>query len=163
MKGGVFASVLAVAIPGGLPASAQSGGDAALCRAGTSETAILARITGFKDSAGMVRVEVYSADESQFLQSAGRLRRIEIAPTGQPIAVCVRLPATGEYGVVAFHDRNGNGRFDFPIDGAGFSRNPKLGLGKPALSAVVLPAGTGLTMTDIVMNYRRGLGMGPLP
>lgn len=163
MRGGVFAGFMAVAMFGSLPASAQSGGDAALCRVGTSEAAILARVAGFKDSAGTVRVELYSADSSQFLQSAGRLRRIELAPTGQPISVCIRLPAAGDYAVVVLHDRNGNGKFDFPVDGAGFSRNPKLGLAKPAHAAVVLRAGTGLTMTDIVMNYRRGLGMGPLP
>ena len=70
--------------------------------------------------------------------------------TGDPAARHVTFPAarpalrfadlpSGEYAIALIHDENGNGRLDtrlgLPIEGVGFSRNPRLMFGPPKFAA----------------------------
>ena len=77
--------------------------------------------------------------------------------------LCVRIPGPGTYAVSVLHDRNMDRRFQWKIDGIGFSSNPKLGWGKPSVknSRVVVNSG-GVSKISVVMNYRNGLGVAPL-
>jgi uncharacterized protein (DUF2141 family) len=60
------------------------------------------------------------------------------------------------------HDRDNNGKFGLSGDGVGFANNPKLGLRKPKATAVALALGPGVRSISIVMNYRQGIGVGPI-
>lgn len=139
------------------------GPDAEACRPGGAGPAVLVRIPRLKDRAGMLRVELYDNRADAFLEKTSRVRRVELVPGDGSLVICLKPPAPGDYVLVVLHDRNGNGKFDFMGDGVGFSRNPKLGLAKPRQADVLTRIGSGVQIMDIVMNYRRGLGVVPLP
>lgn len=146
------------------PASANVlGPEAAACTSG-NKPAVLARITGFKARTGMLRVQIYSGNPSEFLEKGKWLRRIELPVTpGGRMDVCVAVPAAGNYAVAVRHDLDGDGKSGWS-DGGGFSRNPHLSLVnlKPKHSSVVISVGAKVTPTDIVLNYRSGLSIRPV-
>ncbi len=140
------------------------------CRPGESGPSFMIAVNGMKDRTGKLKVEVYPANDTDFLAddnvlvSAGKtFRRVEmdVPASGTPM-VCVRLPGAGRYGVMVLHDRDSNRRFGWRIDGIGFASNPKLGLSKPKAARASAAAGAAPTRIEVVMNYQRGLGMRPL-
>jgi uncharacterized protein (DUF2141 family) len=60
------------------------------------------------------------------------------------------------------HDRDDNGKFGLSGDGVGFANNPKLGLRKPKATTASLALGSGVRSISIIMNYRQGIGVGPI-
>lgn len=138
------------------------------CRADEPGPAILVEPAGLKDRAGLLKLEVYPANDYDFLRDDNLLinegkvfRRVEVsaAATGP---ICVRVPGPGAYALVLLHDRDSNRKFGFSVDGVGFSGNPHLGWSKPKVAGARIQAGAGITHARIVLNYRRGLGMAPL-
>jgi len=156
---------------GFIPSTPELGKAEARCRANESGPALLIDIVGLKDRKGNLKLEVYPANDSDFLQDDNILigqgkvfRRVEVpVPASDPATLCVRVPGPGRYAVSVLHDRDGNRKFGLSVDGVGFGSNPKLGLGKPKAVAASIVAGSGLTRERIIMNYRRGLmSFGPL-
>mgnify|MGYP000421501619 CR=1 FL=1 len=160
--------LLAAAAP--LPSSPDLGKAEGRCRAGESGPAFLVNITGLKDRSGRLKLEVYPANDKDFLAddnvlvAAGKtFRRVEVdVPNSGTPVVCVRVPGPGRYGVIVLHDRDSNRKFGWRVDGIGFASNPRLGLSKPKAAKASASAGAAPTRIDIVMNYQRGLGMRPL-
>ncbi len=146
------------------PAQAALGPDAASCRAGSSQPAILVNVSGFKNRAGRIRVQLYGSNPGDFLAKGKKLRRIDVpvTPSGA-MSVCVAVPRPGTYAVAVRHDADANGRSGWN-DGGGFSRNPKVSLVdlKPSLQEVAIPVGNGVRPVNVVLNYRRGLSIGPV-
>lgn len=141
------------------------------CRPGESGPAFLVDLVGIKDRAGRVKIEVYPANDADFLADdnillmAGKtFRRVEVPVPAEPVPrLCIRVPGPGTYAVTVLHDRNADHKFSLTNDGVGFSANPRLGWSKPKAAAVAVNAGGGLTTLRIVMNYRTGLfSFGPL-
>lgn len=140
------------------------------CRPNELGASFLVNVEGLKDRTGKLKLEVYPARDPDFLAddniliSAGKVfRRVEQpVPASGPVQLCVRLPTAGRYAVSLLHDRDGDRKFGWRIDGIGFAGNPKLGWSKPAASAASAVARPGPTQIEIVMNYRRGLGMRPI-
>ena len=140
------------------------------CRSDETGPSFLVNVEGLKDRTGKLKLEVYPANDADFLEddniliSAGKtFRRVEqIIPASGPVRLCVRVPAAGSYAVSLLHDRDSNRKFGWRIDGIGFAGNPKLGWSKPAASAATAVARSGPTQIEIVMNYRRGLAMRPI-
>lgn len=140
------------------------------CRSGESGPAFLVNVNGLKDRRGMLKLEVYPANDADFLAddnvlvAAGKtFRRVEVpVPDSGTPSLCVRLPGPGSYAVMLLHDRDSNRKFGWRVDGIGFAGNPRLGLGKPKAASARASAGSAPTRIDIVMNYQRGLGMRPL-
>ena len=141
------------------------------CRPGESGPALLVEATGLKDRTGNMKLEIYPANEQDFLAddnllvAAGKtFRRVEVpVPQSGPVVLCVRIPGPGTYAVSVLHDRNSDRRFGWKIDGIGFSGNPKLGWGKPKASqSSVRVNGDGVSRILVVMNYKSGLGVAPL-
>jgi len=140
------------------------------CRSNELGPAFLVSVEGLKDRTGKLKLEVYPSRDPDFLAdddiliSAGKVfRRVEqVVPASGPVQLCVRLPSAGRYAVSLLHDRDGDRKFSWRIDGIGFAGNPRLGWGKPAASAASAVAHSGPTQIEIVMNYRRGLGMRPI-
>lgn len=150
------------------------GPDAAACRPGSGDTALLVVIDGFKHRDGLVRAEVYPANEEDFLKLDHRLkaegkffRRIEVAPPASgPAKICVRLPEPGDYAVVALHTTNvqtHRRKFNFRQDGVGFANNPRLGTSQPRVERVTVNARRGVNEEVVILNYLRGLAMRPIP
>ena len=141
------------------------------CRPGESGPALLIETTGMKDRFGNMKLEVYPGNDQDFLAddnvlvAAGKtFRRVEVpTPQSGPVVLCVRLPGPGLYAVAVLHDRNADRRFQWTVDGIGFSANPKLGWSKPkAKNSRVIVNGGGVSKISVVMNYKSGLGVAPL-
>jgi uncharacterized protein (DUF2141 family) len=141
------------------------------CRPHETGPAFLVDIVGLKDHSGRLKLEVYPAVDGDFLADDNILinqgktfRRVEIAVPADPVPrMCIRVPSAGAYALSVLHDRDTDRKFGFSVDGAAFSRNPRLGISKPKVSTVRVDAGPGLTPLRIVMNYRKGLlSFGPL-
>ena len=141
------------------------------CRTDESGPSFLVNVIGLKDRTGRLKLEVYPANDQDFLADDNRLvgagkvfRRVRAAiPATGPVVLCVRLPGPGVYAVTVLHDRNGDDRFNLSGDGVGFAGNPKLGMAKPKAASVSARAGAGPMRITVVMNYRLGLlSFGPL-
>lgn len=170
-------AIVPVLVSNGLPAPprpvpprAERGKADAPCRPGERGPAVRVTIAGIKDGKGMLRLELYPANDTDFLApdkvliAAGKpFRRIDHTGFGTGSSVlCIRAPEAGTYALSVLHDRDGDGKFGFLGDGVGFSRNPKLSRSKPKASSVSLRVGPGIEEARIIMNYRRGLGFGPV-
>jgi uncharacterized protein (DUF2141 family) len=164
-------SALALFSGAAIPSTPDLGKAEARCRSNENGPAFLIEIIGLKDRQGNLKLEVYPANDTDFLQDDNILiaqgktfRRVEgPVPQSSPVVLCVRLPGPGRYAVSVLHDRDGNRKFGLSVDGVGFGSNPKLGMGKPKAAAASIVAGSGLTRERIVMNYRRGLlSFGPV-
>lgn len=165
------AAVLLPAAAAPLRSTPDLGKAEAQCRPGESGPAFMVEVIGLKDRTGRLKIEVYPANDTDFLADdnilimAGKtFRRVEVAVPSDPTPrLCVRLPGPGTYAVTVLHDRNSNRKFNWTQDGIGFSGNPKLGWSKPKAASAATRAGGGLTTTRVIMNYRNGIAsVGPL-
>jgi len=126
-------------------------------------TTMTVRVTGLKNGAGKVRVQVYGPGPANYLAKGKWVRRVDMPLNGRrSVDVCVPLPRPGQYSFAVRHDSNANRKSDWN-DGAGFSRNPKLSLtGRPSFSQTAVNAARGQGRISIVMNYRSGLSVRPI-
>ena len=154
----------------GMP-SHDLGKAAGRCRTNEAGPAVIVSVVGLKDRDGLLRVELYPANDKDFLEDdkilvrAGKtFNRVEkpLPPSG-PVELCIRVPNPGPYTLSLLHDRDSNLKFGISSDGIGFPGNPRLGLSKPKAAASTFIAGPGLTTISIRLNYRHGLfSFGPL-
>lgn len=160
-----------------LPAAAAAqpapilGKEAALCQSGSSPAAaLLVQVRGFKVRTGTIRVEMYPANERDFLADKNKLlqegktfRRVIVdVPAAGPFFTCLGAPAPGPYALAVLHDPDGKRGFNAFRDGAGFPGDPKLGMSKPHVSKATIFVGPGITNTRITLQYLRGLSVGPV-
>lgn len=157
----IAAPALAFVTPGAA-AQAALGPDAASCRSGSDQPAVLVNISGFKSRSGRVRVQIYNS--SNFLVKGQRVRRIDLPVSASSMPICVALPGPSTYAVAVRHDSDGDNKSGDWSDGGGFSRNPKLTLFKlkPSFGQVAIPVGNGVRPVNVVLNYRQGLSIGPV-
>ncbi len=146
--------------------------DMSLCAEGAHGPAARVLITGFKDRAGEVRVQLYADNDEDFLGrpsvivAAGRLfKRVIVKTTAKgPVEACLPLPKAGKYSMIVFHDRDGDGDVNFMRDGAGLPGNPRLKfLRKPSAAQATFSAGDGVTDVPITLNYLTSLFSAPRP
>jgi uncharacterized protein (DUF2141 family) len=132
------------------------------CGPDASGPAALVTVHGFKDRVGNLRIAIYPATEADFLSPGAYVQRLDtkVTPDGD-MTVCAPVPEPGAHIVVALHDRDSNGRLGPFRDGAGFSRNPRLGLAKPKVEAVKVTL-DGITPLRIELNYLQGLRPAPV-
>jgi len=170
VKYAVLIPMLPLLVAANVPSTPDLGKAEAQCRPGETGPALLVTIAGLKDRRGNLKLEVYPSNDKDFLQDDNILinegkvfRRVEVpVPTTDHVVLCARIPGPGAYSVSVLHDRDGNRRFGWTVDGIGFSGNPKLGWSKPKAAKARVMAGDGLTRLTVVMNYRHGLGVAPL-
>lgn len=169
--------ILALAIIGAsvsahanVPPKAERGRSGADCRSAETGPAVSVTVIGLKDRKGKLILELYPDNDADFLQSdklliaAGKpFRRVPMTmPSAGPVSICIRAPAPGRYALALLHDRDDNGKFGLSGDGVGFANNPRLGLRKPKAKAVALAVEAGVRPISIIMNYRQGIGVGPV-
>lgn len=148
-----------------LPSTPDLGKAEATCRPNEPGPALLVDVAGLKDRKGRLKLEVYPADDDDFLQDDNILvntgkpfRRLEVPVSSVPVPeLCIRVPEPGSYAISLLHDRDMDRKFTLSADGIGFSGNPKLGWSKPKVANVAIAAGPGTTRLRIILNYRRGL------
>jgi len=153
-----------------LASSPDLGVAAGRCRIPETGPAFLVDVEGLKDRAGRLKLELYPANDKDFLADdnvlvmAGKaFARVEVTtPSEGPVQLCIRAPRAGHYALSLLHDRNADRKFQLSSDGIGFSNNPKLGWSKPDADRVAVDVGDAPRRISIVMNYRHGLGMRPL-
>ena len=166
----IFGLMLTLAAPlDALPRSSPSLGIAeGRCRPDEPGPALLITVTGLKDRKGMIKAELYPANDRDFLRDDNLLvgegktfrRAVEDLPESGPVHICIRAPAAGDYALVVLHDRNRDGKFDksYDGDGLGFGGNPgSQGPFKPRIASARVFAGTGVTPVSVRMLYRQGL------
>ena len=143
----------------------------AACRPDEPGPAVMILAEGLKDRSGLLRAELYPANDRDFLAddnilvSQGKtFRRVTIpVPSKGPVNLCIRAPAPGIYALALLHDRNGDGKFSILQDGFGFPGNPRLGWSRPRASSAAITVGSAVGSTSIVFNYKRGLlSFGPI-
>jgi len=153
-----------------LASSPDLGVAAGRCRSPETGPAFLVEVSGLRDRAGRLKLELYPANDRDFLADDNILvmadkpfARVEVAtPPDGAVELCIRAPRPGRYALSLLHDRNADRKFQLSSDGIGFSNNPKLGWSKPGAERVAVDVGDTPRRISIVMNYRRGLGMRPL-
>jgi uncharacterized protein (DUF2141 family) len=141
------------------------------CRPHEQGPAFIVSVLGLKDRRGLLKLELYPANDDDFLSDdnilleAGKaFRRVEIAvpPTG-PVEICIRAPSAGPFALSLLHDRDADRKFSLSTDGIGFGGNPRIGMSKPKAAAATVEAATHPTGINILLNYRHGLfSFGPL-
>jgi len=148
---------------------APIGSDAAACTSGGP--AIRVTVDGLKDRTGELKLELYPANEADFLKDDRDLikegkffRRVRLpTPASGPVILCIRVPAPGAYALLFTHNRDGRNKFNFWADGAGFPSNTKLGRSRPKVSQGRIVVPEGVVSVDIHAQYLRGLsGFGPI-
>ena len=149
--------------------AAVIGGDAPAC---TGEgLGILVNVVGLKDRTGELKLELYPANEQDFLKddrdliAAGKLFRRVRAPTppAGAIQMCMRVPRPGRYALLFTHNRDGKNKFSIWQDGAGFASNVRLGRSRPHLPEAIVDVPAGGLAVTIRAQYLRGLsGFGPI-
>lgn len=146
------------------------GDDREACSSGEGP-AIRADISGLKDRKGELKLELYPANDTDFLKDDRDLikqgkffRRVRVpTPQSGTVSMCIKVPRPGRYALLFTHNRDNRNKFDFWSDGAGFPSNTKLGRSRPKLPMATIDVGAGVTVTAIRAQYLRGLsGFGPL-
>ncbi|OQW44066.1 MAG: hypothetical protein A4S16_04400 [Proteobacteria bacterium SG_bin6] len=147
------------------------GADAAACES-REGPAIEARITGLKDRKGRLKLELYPANQTDFLrddrdlEKEGKVfRRIWAdTPASGDVAICIRVPRPGRYALFFTHDRDGKNKFSIWQDGAGVPGNARLGRAKPKLGSAEVEVGAGIATVTIRAQYLKSIfsGFGPL-
>ncbi|MGA9069829.1 MAG: DUF2141 domain-containing protein [Terracidiphilus sp.] len=109
-------------------------------------------VTGIRNANGNIRLSLYR--DSNFVQTL----EVEIDPkTMTAVAVFNKLPQ-GTYTVQLFHDENRNGKMDtnlfgMPVEGYGFSNNPKKRMGKPGFDETNFQVNQPECSIEIKMIY----------
>ncbi len=156
--------------PGTAHAAQALGSDAAACTPGGGP-AIRVTVEGLKDRTGELKLELYPANETDFLRDDYLLiregkffRRVRVpTPASGPIVLCIRVPSPGPYALLFTHNRDGKNKFNLWSDGAGFASNRKLGRSRPKLEQAQIMVPAGMVSVDIRAQYLRGLGgFGPI-
>ncbi|HTI67175.1 MAG TPA: DUF2141 domain-containing protein [Caulobacteraceae bacterium] len=151
-----------------IDAAQPPGGAEAACRPDEAGPALRVLLTGLKDRKGILRIELYPANDADFLADdtalirAGKdFRRVDIpAPAEGKVELCIRAPRAGVFAVAILHDRNQDRKFSPFVDGVGFPNDPKLGFSKPKAAQASVAIGPGLTQAAVTMKYWNGLSMG---
>ena len=138
-------------------------GDAAACEG--AGPAVHAEITGLKDRSGLLFLELYPANQADFLADDNALaaahkifRRVRVpTPSAGPVSLCVRAPEPGRYALFFVHSRDGRNKFNLWQDGAGVPSNTRMGRAKPKLETALIDVSRGVTNVTIRTQYLHGL------
>jgi len=127
-----------------------------LSRCAGAGPAVKVTVNGIKSAKGRIRVQLYRANDADWLEKGRWLHRIEAPARAGSMTFCMPVPAAGSYGIAVRHDANANGKTDVSGDGGGMSNNPSinlLNLGKPNFRKVAIAVGGEVKSISIQMRY----------
>lgn len=157
-------AILSLLTAAPMPSTPNLGKAEAVCRASEPGPAFLVDVEGLKDRQGALKLELYPANDHDFLEddniliSQGKaFRRVEVSVPASGIPrLCIRAPAAGSYALMVLHDRDNNHKLTLSKDGVGFANNPRLGWSKPKVASVSAQVSSGITELHIIVNYNKG-------
>jgi uncharacterized protein (DUF2141 family) len=132
---------------------------------------IRVQVAGLKDRSGRVKLELYPANEADFLKDdrdlvkEGKVFRRAWAPMPKSglVTLCIQAPRAGRWAVLFTHDRDGKNKFNFWQDGAGFVSAERMGRSRPKLAQAAISVPAAGTTISVRVQYLRGLsGFSPL-
>ena len=114
--------------------------------------------TNLRNGEGVVRLCMTARAEAfpaRCEQDPAAIKRT--VPAASHVTFVLRDVPPGDYAIALFHDENGNGRLDkfgpVPIEGFGFSGNPKLRVGPPSFAQARVTVSLGVTRQLIRLHY----------
>ena len=139
---------------------------ASLYDCAASEPGIRMTVSGLRDQSGRLKMELYPADESDFLAKddallrAGKVfRRVVVAvpPHARDVSLCVNVPRPGRYAVLVIHKRSGNRRFSVDNDGVSLPGSQHIGRRRPPFGQAIVTVSDEVTTVAAPMQYQHGL------
>lgn len=118
--------------------------------------AVRINVSGIKNSTGNMRVQIYRAVQSDWLEKDRWVYRIEAPARAGSMSFCMPVPRAGNYAVAIRHDANNNRDTDIFADGGGMSNNPSVNifnLGRPSYRKTAFSVGNEVRTIDIRMRY----------
>ena len=140
------------------------------CNAGPGPR-VRVNVVGLKDRIGRLKLELYPANEADFLKDDRDLRKEgkpfrrvwSQTPQSGPVVLCIRAPGPGRWALLFTHDRDGKNKFNFWQDGAGFVSGQRLGRSRPNVGQAAISVGANGANVTVRAQYLRGLsGFGPM-
>jgi uncharacterized protein (DUF2141 family) len=123
-----------------------------------ASTALDVRVHGLRNDRGYVTFVLYGDKPEDFLVKGKKILKQRFAANQGTVEFCVILPKPGIYAATAYHDENGNGKFDknwagLPTEGFGMSNNPTTLLTPPSHDQAAFTVSHGPTRVDIEIKY----------
>jgi uncharacterized protein (DUF2141 family) len=142
----VIATVLPAAAPGALEVSEHPG--------------VTVVIANLRSGDGQVRIALWNDPESFATEGTALAEASQEARPGEVRFTFHDLPP-GRYGVVGYHDENGNGAFDqtwigLPDEGLGFSNGAWIGFGAPSFEEAAVEITRSQPVIGISLRYPGG-------
>jgi len=114
-------------------------------------------ITGVRDQDGVVYLAVYDRPEA-FPKTDGMRAKVQAEVSDSTLTVSIPDLPSGRYAVAAYHDQNGNGTFDqglfgIPLEGYGFTGNPRVFPSGPTFDDAAITVTPPLTRAELRMRY----------
>ena len=156
VKAALFGLGLAVLLS--LPPGARSEITASETACNGASYAIDVRVHGVRSDRGNVTFVLYGDKPQDFLVKGKKVFKQRFAANQGTVEFCVVLPKPGVYAATAYHDENGNGKFDknwagIPVEGFGMSNNPTTLLTPPSHDQAAFAVSHGRTKVDIEIKY----------
>lgn len=157
MSGLAALALFAATTPSTVHAVEDTDGDGCIGDPGPSRLFVV--VEGVRAPArGQIAVSLYPDDKSRFLTHKGKLITGRIDAAAPVTRICLWLQAPGWYAVAAYHDADGNHKFNrnaigIPTEGFGLSNNPPTPLALPSLSASRFQARAGDNTIHIRLRY----------
>jgi uncharacterized protein (DUF2141 family) len=111
-----------------------------------------------KNDQGTIKVKLYGDKAKDFMRTGKKLDAKRVPAKKELTELCVHAPHPGSYALVVHHDANSNKKFDrnwvgLPIEGYGFSNNPKIVLAPPSHEEVIFEAKEDITHIHVYLEY----------
>ena len=115
-------------------------------------------VKGLRNQQGTIKAKLYGDSPDEFLVSGKKLYARRVPAQQRSLPLCLYAPKPGLYAIVIHHDENGNKKLDqnwigMPIEGVGFSNNPKLFLAPPDHKDVTFEVQNHPITIDIKLHY----------
>lgn len=128
-------------------------------------------VHGLRDDMGRLKLELYPANEQDFLRNGSELmregkmfRRVwSSTPQGADAKLCIAAPSPGRYALVLVHARDNKDKFNLWSDGVGVVGSERLGRSKPKLAQALVNVRPEGATVQVRAQYMQGLGgFGPV-
>jgi uncharacterized protein (DUF2141 family) len=156
LKAALFSLGLALLLS--LPSEAHSEITASEAACDGASSALDVRVHGVRSDRGYVTFVLYGDKPEDFLVKGKKIFKQRFAAKQGTVGFCVILPKPGIYAATAYHDENGNGKFDknrvgLPIEGSGVSNNPTTFLIPPSHDQAAFTVSHSPMRVDIEIKY----------